>query len=84
MKNEKYNGWTNYDTWLVALWLGNDYNNYQRIIKKAKGIGTDTKLKDMSCCEKSYFIRSLHYGDKIKWSNVNYQEIISEVLDKYD
>ena len=20
---EKYNGWTNYETWLVNLWLGN-------------------------------------------------------------
>ena len=25
MSNEKkYNGWTNYETWNVALWLGND------------------------------------------------------------
>ena len=83
MENTKYNGWTNYDTWLVSLWIDNDYNNYQRIINKAKGIGTDKKLKDMSCCEKSHFIRSLYYGDKIKWSKVNYQEIISEVLDRY-
>lgn len=24
MTNEKYNGWTNYGTWNVALWLSND------------------------------------------------------------
>ena len=23
-----YNGWTNYDTWNVALWLDNDYESY--------------------------------------------------------
>jgi len=24
-----YNGWTNYETWLVNLWITNDYNDYQ-------------------------------------------------------
>ena len=24
-----YNGWKNYNTWNVALWLGNDYPLYQ-------------------------------------------------------
>ena len=24
-----YNGWTNYETWNVALWLDNDYESYQ-------------------------------------------------------
>jgi hypothetical protein len=25
---EEYNGWTNYETWNVALWLQNDYPLY--------------------------------------------------------
>jgi len=25
----EYNGWKNYNTWNVALWLGNDYPLYQ-------------------------------------------------------
>ncbi len=27
--NKRYNGWTNYETWNFALWLGNDYGSYE-------------------------------------------------------
>ena len=26
--SQDYNGWTNYETWNVALWLDNDYESY--------------------------------------------------------
>lgn len=28
MVNETYNGWSNYETWNVALWLQNDFGFY--------------------------------------------------------
>lgn len=37
MKDEKYNGWTNYETWLVKLWMDNDqgsYNYWQEIAQE--------------------------------------------------
>lgn len=29
MENQKYNGWTNYETWAVALWLDNEEASYR-------------------------------------------------------
>jgi hypothetical protein len=29
MTNEKYNGWTNYETWLCNLWIDNDQGTQQ-------------------------------------------------------
>lgn len=29
--NEKYNGWTNFETWATYTWLSNDYETYNYI-----------------------------------------------------
>lgn len=31
--NQGYNGWVNFETWCVALWLDNDYETYQKVLK---------------------------------------------------
>ena len=31
MADEKYNGWTNYETWCVNLWLNNDEGSYEHL-----------------------------------------------------
>ena len=28
MEHKEYNGWYNYETWCVALWMGNDQGSY--------------------------------------------------------
>lgn len=28
---EEYNGWANYETWLVSLWLDNDWASYNAL-----------------------------------------------------
>ena len=80
---ETYNGWTNRDTWLVKLWLDNDYNNCMRAKHKIEGIGTNKKLCDLTCCELENWLRRLHYGDEIDWGLVNIEEIRESLLEEY-
>ena len=50
--NQKYNGWVNYETWLVNLWLGDDSSSYEywreaalEAIKNAKDDKTFSKIE---------------------------------------
>ena len=31
--NDTYNGWRNYETWNVALWIGNDEGLYNTVLE---------------------------------------------------
>ena len=31
----RYNGWTNYDTWNVAMWITNDQPRYNQLVEYA-------------------------------------------------
>lgn len=43
---EKYNGWRNYETWLVSLWLDNDfYFQTRHLVDYAIKEHTGSKLK---------------------------------------
>ena len=33
---EKYNGWTNYQTWNFKIWMENDQNDYRTILSKVE------------------------------------------------
>lgn len=36
MSDDTYNGWTNWDTWSAALWLGNDEPAYRAACRAAE------------------------------------------------
>lgn len=36
MNKSEYNGWTNYETWLVNLWLTNDEYHTEHIIERVR------------------------------------------------
>jgi hypothetical protein len=70
---EKYNGWTNWDTWAVNLYLMNDEKNYHKLQKMSVEDIEHLTRKDM---------RDLfYYGDKITWSDVNMDEIIISLIE---
>lgn len=62
---ERYNGYTNRDTWLIALWLMNDERNYRLAIEEYnKGMGVEWNNPN-----------KYHYGDEINFTRVNVSEI---------
>ena len=42
--SNKYNGWTNYETWNVNLWLNNDQGTYDFIVELAKQYADDAPM----------------------------------------
>lgn len=42
MNTKEYNGWTNYETWLVKLWMDNDEGSQNHWKEKAEQIWKDT------------------------------------------
>lgn len=41
MMSEKYNGWTNYETWNVALWINNDQGSQEAVQELAEAAWSD-------------------------------------------
>ncbi len=68
---EKYNGWTNWDTWAVNVWLMNDEHNYNKLMNISLYEVEEFTKKDMR--------DMFYYGDKITWSDVNMDEIIESI-----
>ena len=44
MSAQTYNGWANYETWNVVLWIGNDWNLYQLALDVVRHGGTYVDL----------------------------------------
>jgi len=75
---EKYNGWTNWDTWATKLWLDNEKENYDRLSSMDKN-----ELLDLGVDELQLFEYG-DDGDDIDWTQVNVPEIIESLLEDYE
>ena len=68
---EKYNGWNDWTTWNVALWIRNDYGFYS--------IAKDCKNYMDFLYEMQYMIGSFATPDGADWGEANIEEL-NEVI----
>lgn len=43
--DKTYNGWTNYPTWAVNLWLSNDEGLYNEALERARTVAGETESR---------------------------------------
>jgi hypothetical protein len=71
--DDTYNGWTNWETWLVNLWIDNDQGLYEHCLMLAREeISANTALAD----------GSIHPLNK-KLSAINLSGILREQFDEW-
>ncbi|AIX14653.1 hypothetical protein Syn7803C72_42 [Synechococcus phage ACG-2014d] len=80
--NETYNGWTNWETWNVSLWIGNDEGLYNLACDTARNGGTYGDLVYSLLND----FGSKETPDGCKWDDVNINgievnEMMAELVD---
>ena len=84
MTQSTYNGWTNYETWNAALWIDNEYYNYQlamlpsvKTYKDFVGVMKDSYYNNKNA---NYNYRN-ETGDGISWTDpkLNIQELDDKI-----
>ena len=68
----RHNGYKNYDTWLVAVWLDNDEDNYNKAQRM-----DDDEIYELDKYDLEY---QFYYGDDINFDAVDLDEIIDKLL----
>ena len=85
-----YNGWTNYETWNVKLWMDNDEGSYQYWRDTAHGIAgahnEEAQLADQLKSEHEEAMPELNgtYSDLLRAAlgEVNWYEIAENMLEE--
>ena len=83
-----YNGWTNYETWNVNLWLGNEEGSYNYWQEQARELGNVTDLAsalESEIMDNAPELPGL-YGDILtaNLQTVNWREIAESMLGDID
>ncbi len=73
--DQTYNGWTNYETWNVALWIQNDEGLYHLARECGDYETLVNRLYD------DYGVKETHDGVKFNDPKINVIELNSDVFD---
>ena len=86
MSEEGYNGWTNYETWLLALNVDNDqglYNLTRDFIKKTKSKDVwdaakelKEQLEEITYNEECDIYKICDNWTQRDWNEINFNEIV--------
>ena len=86
MTETTYNGWTNYETWNVALWLDNDYFYYSIMMLPSVKTFGDFLEKIQSNIynnlDANWDYKNFT-GDQISWNDpkINVEEINEKIIE---
>ena len=71
-----YEGWKNYETWNVSLWLNNEYAIYQGAVEFMKDYKGKDPYKDF-CIESG--LSAQRTADRVEWlgAELDYEELNS-------
>lgn len=80
-----YNGWSNYETWAIHLWLTGDEGLYRMITAEARRIGDEYELADFIkkfVNENNPIEHPSMYADLLQSAidTANYREIAAALL----
>jgi hypothetical protein len=78
-ENESYNGWKNYETWSVALFLDNDMDYYNYVCLVVKDLTSDDSTKCIAI--KDFVETSVLNIDK---QNIYVQQLLNASLSVVD
>ena len=82
----EYNGWTNWETWNVLLWLDNDFNLYKI---KESFVRRNEHKQNFEILVKSFLLEMFPNGtqdmkDGVSMAFVNYEEIAEAWQEEYN
>lgn len=82
MNNEKYNGWTNHATWLVALHIDNDETLYNDALELVEQHDCELSVYEGSMELKNWLINLVNEVANLTPNNALVYDLINATLDE--
>ena len=81
---KKYNGWTNYESWLVGLWLDNDEGSYTYWRERAKQVSKRELAKELKSAHEDAVTVTGVFADLLNSAlkSVNWEEVAKHMGDQ--